>query len=153
MFKKLMLLLTFCLPISALTAAPASSSEISAADLLAQYSDFAKQYHNFTPTEQELALMQKLKNKQVLVVLGTWCHDSAREVPRLLKLLDESQVPLTSLRLVTVNKNKQDDAGVAHANNVQYTPTIIVMQNGKELTRMVEKPAGTLAQDLTKNLP
>ncbi|HAG39758.1 MAG TPA: thioredoxin, partial [Pseudoalteromonas sp.] len=32
------------------------------------------------------------------------------------------------------------------------TPTFIVKDNGKELVRVIEKPTGTLAQDLTQGL-
>ena len=53
---------------------------------------------------------------------------------------------------MAVGYNNQDDAGIAQANDLQYTPTFIVKQNGKELVRVIEKPTGTLAQDLTKGL-
>lgn len=96
--------------------------------------------------------MQKLAGKEVLVLLGTWCHDSAREVPRLIKLLDESKVKLSKITFVTVGYDKRDEAGIALAHDLQYTPTFIVKHNGVEVNRVVEKPSGTLAQDLTLGL-
>ena len=48
--------------------------------------------------------------------------------------------------------DKQDDAGIALAHDLQYTPTFIVKDDGKELVRVIEKPTGTLAQDLTQGL-
>jgi len=51
-----------------------------------------------------------------------------------------------------VGYNKQDDAGIAQAHDLQYTPTFIVKDDGKELVRVIEKPTGTLAQDLTQGL-
>ncbi|MBB1372542.1 MULTISPECIES: thioredoxin family protein [Pseudoalteromonas] len=153
MFKKLVLFFFLCLPLSTFGATAPYTGGISAADLLAEYDNFAQQYKNFTPSKQDITLIQKLKGKELTVLFGTWCHDSAREVPRLIKLLEQSKVQLESIKFVAVGYNKQDASGVAQAHNLQYTPTIIVSQNGKELTRMVEKPAGTLAQDLTKNLP
>ncbi len=53
---------------------------------------------------------------------------------------------------MAVGYNKQDDAGIAQAHDLQYTPTFIVKDNGKELVRVIEKPTGTLAQDLTQGL-
>ncbi|KKL85355.1 hypothetical protein LCGC14_1955590, partial [marine sediment metagenome] len=100
----------------------------------------------------DIALMQKLEGKELIVLFGTWCHDSEREVPKLIKLIDASKVELASIEYVAVGYNKQDDAGIAEAHDLQYTPTFIVKQNGKELIRVIEKPTGTLAQDLTKGL-
>ena len=152
MFKKLVLFFFLCLPLSTFGATAPYTGGISAADLLAEYDNFAQQYKNFTPSKQDITLIQKLKGKELTVLFGTWCHDSAREVPRLIKLLEQSKVQLASIDYVAVGYNKQDDAGIAQAHDLQYTPTFIVKQNGKELIRVIEKPTGTLAQDLTQGL-
>ena len=56
------------------------------------------------------------------------------------------------LTFVTVGYDKRDEAGIALAHDLQYTPTFIVKHNGVEVNRVVEKPSGTLAQDLTLGL-
>jgi thiol-disulfide isomerase/thioredoxin len=152
MFKKLVLFFFLCLPLTTLGATAPYTGGISAADLLAQYDNFAQQYKNFTPTKQDITLIQKLKGKELTVLFGTWCHDSVREVPRLIKLLDESKVQLANIQFVAVGYDKKDEAGIASANDLHYTATFIVKQNGKEVTRVVEKPTATLAQDLTEKL-
>jgi len=126
------------------------SGEITAEDLLAQYPAFAKEYKNYSPSEDDLNTIKTLSGKQVLVFLGTWCHDSKREVPRLLKLLDGSGVKLGALQLIAVGYDKLDPDGLAKQYDLRYTPTFIVSSNGKELLRMIEKPKHSIAMDLTR---
>lgn len=140
------------MPLVSCAATSPFTGDISTQLLLSDYDKFSQQYQAFTPTAQDIALMQKLKGKELIVLFGTWCHDSQREVPKLIKLLEESDVELASIAYVAVGYNKRDDAGIAQAHDLQYTPTFIVKQNGKELVRVIEKPTGTLAQDLTKGL-
>lgn len=152
MFKQLILLFALGMPLIACADTAPFSGGITADTLLSEHNKFSEQYKAFTPTAQDIALMQKLAGKELIVLFGTWCHDSQREVPRLIKLLEESKVKLASIEYVAVGYNKQDDAGIAQANDLQYTATFIVKQNGKELLRVIEKPTGTLAQDLTQGL-
>ena len=126
------------------------SGEISRDDLLKDYSSFSEEYDEYTPSEEELSTIKALQGKQVLVFLGTWCHDSKREVPRFLKLLDTAKVQLGSLKLVAVGYDKLDPAGLAKQYDLMYTPTIIVSDGEKELSRMIEKPKQSLAVDLTQ---
>lgn len=126
------------------------SGEITAEDLLAQYPAFAKEYKSYSPSGDDLNTIKTLSGKQVLVFLGTWCHDSKREVPRLLKLLDGSGVKLGALQLIAVGYDKLDPDGLAKQYDLRYTPTFIVSSNGKELLRMIEKPKHSIAMDLTR---
>lgn len=152
MLKQLILLFILTLPLAANATSKPHSDAVTAKRLLSDHDKFAKQYQAFSPSLPDVALMQKLAGKEVLVLLGSWCHDSAREVPRLIKLLDESKVELSKITFVTVDYDKRDEAGIALAHDLQYTPTFIVKHNGVEINRVVEKPSGTLAQDLTLGL-
>ncbi|MBB1352430.1 thioredoxin family protein [Pseudoalteromonas sp. SR45-5] len=152
MFKQLILLCALSMPLVSCAATSPFSGAITTDVLLSDYDKFNEQYKAYTPTAQDISLMQKLEGKELIVLFGTWCHDSEREVPKLIKLLDASKVQLASIDYVAVGYNKQDDAGIAQAHDLQYTPTFIVKQNGKELVRVIEKPTGTLAQDLTQGL-
>ncbi|MEI8606866.1 TlpA family protein disulfide reductase [Pseudoalteromonas sp. B160] len=124
--------------------------QISAANLLKNYNGFEQQYDSFKPSQHELNTIKKLAGKDILVLFGTWCHDSEREVPRLLKLIKQSQLTLKSLKLVAVGFDKRDDKGIAKAHQLKYTATIIVKEGDIELARMIEKPKHSLAVDLTQ---
>ncbi|GGD51312.1 hypothetical protein GCM10011357_04020 [Lacimicrobium alkaliphilum] len=128
------------------------AGELKAEQLLSQYPEFNQEYQRYVPENAEIQAMQVLYGKSVLVFLGTWCHDSEREVPRLLKLLHRSQVDLQSLQLIAVGLDKKDPSGLAQRFNLLYTPTIIVLDDEQELYRMVERPKGSLALDLQQGL-
>ncbi len=126
---------------------------ISAADLLGKHQEFNQEYQAYEPNTQQLQQIKLLADKEVTVLFGTWCHDSKREVPRLLKLLDQSSVELASLTLFGVDRNKQDPVGLAQTYDLRFTPTIIISDSsGVELGRIIEKPENDLAADLARLL-
>ncbi|TMN71684.1 thioredoxin [Pseudoalteromonas sp. S1727] len=152
MFKQIALLLSLCI-VSFLSVAADNrpfTGQISAADLLSKYPKFASEYEIFTPTTADTQAIQSLAGKDILVLFGTWCHDSQREVPRLLKLLDSTNVAFASLQLVAVGYDKQDPGGIAKHYQLKYTPTVVVSNGGIELGRLVEKPNESIARDLSQ---
>lgn len=86
---------------------------------------------------------------EVTVVLGTWCGDSRREVPRLWKALDMagSSVPF-AIHYVGVDRKKQEPADVVGGNDVRYVPTFIVRRGGREVGRVVEHSPNGIESDL-----
>lgn len=150
MFKQFLLVLAlFVAPLAMADKGP-FVGEISTTRLLADYAKFNKEFTVFTPSNDELAKIQQLDGKDIVVLFGTWCHDSEREVPRLLKLIAQSEVALKSLTLVGVGYDKRDPQGIAQQYNLKYTPTMIVLDDGKEIARMIEKPKVSLASDLSQ---
>jgi thiol-disulfide isomerase/thioredoxin len=93
-----------------------------------------------------------LEGKSITIFMGTWCGDSRREVPRLLKMLDCCDFPINNLRLVMVGNSdslykkspKHEEAG----KNIVRVPTIIVEQKGAEIGRIIEFPITSLEKDL-----
>lgn len=121
---------------------------LSSAQLLADYAEFAEEYRLYTPQPTELQQMQALSGTRIVVLFGSWCHDSEREVPRLLKLIEGSGVKLESLQLHAVDRSKQHPANLHTQFALRYTPTFIVLRDGNELGRIIEKPQQSLAADL-----
>ena len=114
---------------------------------------YIKNYNEYivdTVTAQKL--MPLLANKTVVVFLGTWCGDSRREVPRLIKLLDACNFPESGLKLVMVDYRdgsyKQSPQHEERGKNIFRVPTILVYSGNKELGRIIEFPRLTLEQDL-----
>ncbi len=131
-------------PVSLLTSGP-----IEREVLIAKYPQFKSSYEQWEPGAADVAAMQALQGKAVKVILGLWCSDSHREVPRFIKLLERSGVTLLSLEMVTVDRQKNDPKGVAKQYEVKYVPTIIVLEGDRELGRFVESPKGeSMAQEL-----
>ena len=95
---------------------------------------------------------------RVVAVLGTWCEDSAREVPRLLRVLDEVGAGRLEAVLVGVDRTKQvTDAEVAAllpgGTVMDRVPTIFVLDElGAELGRIVETAERPLEELLVEFL-
>ena len=95
---------------------------------------------------------------RIVTVLGSWCHDSQREVPRLLKVLDEIDAPVFSLEMIGVDRTRRiDDAGLAASAGVEQTvdrvATIVVFDaDGIELGRVVETPEKPIEELLVEFL-
>lgn len=126
---------------------------ISQPELFSKYDVFKQGYDDYQPQTEQLSQMQSLAGKDVLVMFGTWCHDSEREVPRFLKLLSESQVNLNSLTLVALDFDKNDPLGISDTYDLRYTPTFVVLEDREEVARVIERPKhNDLAKDIEQQL-
>ncbi len=116
------------------------------------YQWFNGGYTNYKPDSATVEfLKENLKGKNILIVMGTWCSDSRREVPRVIKILDEAKFPESELKIITVDRKRKAPGFDPDSLNIEYVPTIIVYENGKELGRIIESPVETLETDL-KNI-
>ncbi len=97
--------------------------------------------------------------KSFLLFLGTWCGDSKREIPRMLKIMKSSGVKRSQIKLVMVDNHdsvyKQSPGHEEKGLNIHRVPTMIVYENlanrqagKKELGRIVESPVVSLEKDL-----
>lgn len=89
-----------------------------------------------------------LKGKEVVLVMGTWCEDSQREVPGIMKILEESEFPMNRLTIITVDEDKVSPNKQEKEVDLFKVPTLIFYDNGEELNRIVEFPIGSLEQDI-----
>lgn len=131
---------------------PDHIGKISAKYLLATYPAFAEEYENFEPNSAQLRDIQALAGKDVVTLFGTWCHDSEREVPRLLKLLELGNVQVKQLTLIAVSRQKEDPDGYSEKYELKYTPTIVISDDGAEVARVIERPKGNLAGDMASQI-
>lgn len=95
---------------------------------------------------------EKLKDDGITIVMGTWCSDSRREVPRFYKILDYLGYPSDKVKLIMVNRNKKGSSDETDGLNIERVPTIIFYENDKELGRIVEYPQESLDKDMVKIL-
>jgi thioredoxin 1 len=127
---------------------------ISEERLLAGYADFNDNFHQFTLSEAEQKVIAGWpKELTIDVYFGTWCHDSVREVPNLMKILSVNKD--INLSLIALNYQKQDPQGLATAHQVKFTPTIIVYRDTnkkQEIGRIIERPKQSLIDDINQLL-
>ena len=119
--------------------------DISHAELLERHEVFRRNYDEYeTPAPVE-GLPADLA---VQILFGAWCHDSEREVPRMLKLLEASGVKQENISLIALDIRKEEPQGRAKALGVKYTPTFIFLSRNQELGRIIERPSISLSDDV-----
>ena len=110
-------------------------------------------YDHYIPDSTTIQLLTGLlKGKQVDIFLGTWCGDSRREVPRMMKVLKQAGVLQEQIRLIFVsnesNSYKQSPQHEEAGKNIKRVPTLLVYENEKEIGRIIEYPVVSLEKDL-----
>jgi len=120
--------------------------KVTTSELFISNTSFSHAFDRLEASAEEIQIIEAWPdNLTVDVYFGTWCHDSQREVPKLLKLL--SYNPKIRINLIALDYQKSDPLGDASSRGVKYTPTIIVMQDNIELGRIVERPKNSLILD------
>lgn len=113
-------------------------------------------YENYQPTPAVLDQLKKIKAEKatIKIVFGTWCGDSKRELPRMLKALHAAGFSDTNIELIGVQREpdvyKQSPKREEKDLNVYRVPTFIVYEKGKEVGRINEFPVESLERDLLK---
>ena len=84
----------------------------------------------------------------IKVVMGTWCPDSRRELPRFMKVLSLWQFPVSKLTFIGVDNEKQAPVGEYVKLDIVRVPTFIIYKNNIEAGRIIENPVTSLEQDI-----
>jgi thiol-disulfide isomerase/thioredoxin len=106
-------------------------------------------YSDYQP---DPACMEQLKKTDIsgltiTIVLGTWCPDSRREVPRFMKLIDLWGFPVDKIRFIGVDINKVAPLDDYEALDIERVPTFIFYENNSEIGRIIEVPVASLEVD------
>ncbi|MCX6253235.1 MAG: thioredoxin family protein [Bacteroidia bacterium] len=88
----------------------------------------------------------------IKIVLGTWCPDSRREVPRFIRVLDIWQFPVSGVTFIGVDNAKLSPVGEYNNLDIQRVPTFIIYKNNNEAGRIIENPRTSLEQDIVNIL-
>lgn len=115
---------------------------------------YLTEYNSYKPDVEKVFKIMETNVSQVtvLIVLGTWCPDSHREVPRFMKLIDECGLARIKVSLLGVDMNKIAPIGDYEKLEIKRVPTFIVYRNNIEIGRIIEYPATSLEGDLTEIL-
>ena len=113
-----------------------------------------EEYSGYEPNSAILEALRKMNAADLhfTVYFGTWCGDSRREVPRLLKLFNAMGLTEGSVDLVALDRTdealKQSPGGEERGREIYRVPTLIVERDGEEISRLVEHPVLSLERDL-----
>lgn len=124
--------------------------------LKAPYADwYVKEHAEYAMDQKAINDLKKdkINSYNIIVFMGTWCEDSHRDFPRLMKILEEVKYPDNKLTIIAVNRKKESPTGDEGRYNIQKVPTIIVEKYGKEIGRIIEMPTtGYIERDLVNIL-
>lgn len=110
---------------------------------------FMLEYDNYSIDEETLKSIntELLQEVEILIVMGTWCSDSQRELPRFIKIADYLTMNTGQLIIIGVDKNKKADKIPITRMNIDLVPTFIFYSEGNEIGRIVETPTESLEKD------
>ena len=115
---------------------------------------FDSNYKNYTvESEKTESFSASLKEYHLLLFMGTWCVDSKREVPRIIKILETVNFPMEQLKIVAVDKReafyKKSPGGEEWGLYIHWVPTLIFLKKGREINRIIESPMISLEDDFS----
>ena len=106
-------------------------------------------YGHYQPQEEYVARLRHMKDSvDVVVVYGTWCSDSRREIPRFWKVVDSTQFPAEHVTMIAVDRTMQLPPGIQNQYRITNVPTFIINYRGMEIGRITESPRTTIEQDI-----
>lgn len=89
------------------------------------------------------------KEVSIIIITGTWCSDSRREIPCFFKILDHLRFPEENLTILAVNEDKEiPGSNVLEKYHLELVPSFIFYRNGYEIGRIQEAPEETLEKDI-----
>ena len=115
---------------------------------------FTRDYDGYVINQEALGKLLKIPYEGITIriVLGTWCPDSRKQVPRFMKITDEWKFPEGSIVFIGVDDSKLSPVGEYEKLDIQRVPTFIFYKNNIEAGRIIENPLTSLEQDVVKIL-
>jgi rhodanese-related sulfurtransferase/thiol-disulfide isomerase/thioredoxin len=125
--------------------------KITKEDLYREFPVFKEKAESYSPkTEIIKRIREGSQPTAVVLFLGTWCKDSISEAPKFLKTYDLTANPNISLEIYAVNRKKKDGLGMAERFKLERVPTVILLRDGKEMSRIVEYPKKSMEEDFLR---
>jgi thiol-disulfide isomerase/thioredoxin len=115
---------------------------------------YLKGYDEYQPESTVIKNLLQVKpdNLTIKIVMGTWCPDSRREVPRFMKIIDLWKFPVEKITFIGVDNAKVSPVGEYNSLDIQRVPTFIFYKNNIESGRIIENPVTSLEQDIVNIL-
>ncbi len=139
--------------------------EVTRDEILDNLPGWDREYFEYTPDPAVIGELQDhIRDVEITVVLGTWCSDSSREIPRLWKILEDTGYPVVDVKMFAVGSSRFTlEMGIStellgwsnrikRFYEVERVATIIILRDGEEIGRIIETPDSSVEEDLLEIL-
>jgi hypothetical protein len=111
---------------------------------------YYKGFDEYQPKSDAINKLLEINKEglSIKIVMGTWCPDSRREVPRFMRILDIWKFPSSMVTFIGVDNAKIAPVGQYEKLDIQRVPTFIIYKNNIEAGRIIENPKASLEQDM-----
>jgi thiol-disulfide isomerase/thioredoxin len=110
---------------------------------------YNQNFASFTPDSASVSFLSKAaKDVHFVVVGGTWCGDTKRELPKFFKTVSLAHIPAANIELYGVDRSKKSKDGFTEKYNIVNVPTFILLSEGKEIGRIVESARKSIETDM-----
>lgn len=113
---------------------------------------FITNYNNYKVDTLTIEKMKPLvKNKTVEIFLGSWCGDTKREVPKVIKILQAAEVDTSNIHLIFVGRGDNDrkqSPQHEEAGKFIHNVATVIFYDEKEIGRIVETPLESWEKDI-----
>jgi len=110
---------------------------------------FGEELAGYRPNMEHVnQIPQYMNDVEILCVIGTWCSDSRREVPRMFRLMQLTSIQPEVMRMIGVDREKMSPGGETVDLMIERVPTFIFYRDGMEIGRIIETPYASLEKDM-----
>jgi len=122
-------------------------------------------YYEYKPDMTVISeLVETLQDIEITCIIGTWCSDCQRTIPRLWNVLESAGYPLSDLKMLAVTSSRAEknnniteemlkwSDSVREYYNIKAVATIILKNKNKELGRIVETVHESVEKDIVQML-
>lgn len=92
----------------------------------------------YTPDSNIVSQIQLKENQSWLIFAGTWCSDTKHLLPKFHKIALLKGWKLKDIPLHMLDMDKKSKKGYEKPYDITHIPTFILLENGKEIGRIVE---------------
>lgn len=132
---------------------PALTGIVTVSEIIENDQVFGIYIDRYQPDEKSLAYLKAYPDSvEVMVFFGSWCRESRKYVPGLVKTLQEVSNDRIKVRYIGVDRQKKLPAEFLNKRQIEYIPTVVVLKGDAETGRIVEKPRELIETDLVEIL-
>lgn len=119
---------------------------------------FLPGYNNYHPADSTIdkvrSALQQHASLKVAVIFGSWCGDSKKEVPRLVKVLDVIGVDTANVNFIGVDRKKKSPRRDILHYKISRVPTVVITYTLGEkiiqMGRITEHPKVSFEDEILK---